>query len=165
MRNAAVTSIAPTGSISMIANTSSSIEPNFGLAYFKAVLGGEKLFYINEILEKVLKQRGYYKKEIINEILKSGDLNNVDVDDDIRDVFITTYDVAPEEHVKMQAVFQKHVDLAVSKTVNLPENSTIDDVKKIFLLAWKLKCKGITVYRKGSREDVFHIGVCKKCSL
>ena len=107
---------------------------------------------------KLIKQ-GLYSDDLIEEVSKTGSIRNLDLPEDMKKIFVTSMDIPPEFHVKMQSVFQRHVDNAVSKTVNLPSNASIEDVKKIYLLAWKLKCKGITVYRYGSkREQVLYIG-------
>jgi ribonucleoside-diphosphate reductase alpha chain len=151
MRNATVTSIAPTGTISMIANTSSGIEPVFALAYFKIVMDGTRLYYGNSIFEHVLKVRGLYSEELMKKVIDEGSVQNTDLPKDIKDVFVTAYDISPEQHVRMQAAFQKYTDLGVSKTVNMPPEATVEDVKNVYMLAWKTGCKGITIYREGSR--------------
>jgi ribonucleoside-diphosphate reductase alpha chain len=152
MRNATITTIAPTGTISIIANCSSGIEPLFALAFFREVLEGKKLAEINEIFKIELIKRNLWNEKIISEIMKTGSINQSKLPKDLKKVYQTALDIPPEQHVKMQSVFQKHVDNAVSKTVNLPEDAKVEDVKKVYLLAWKLKCKGITVYRYGSKE-------------
>jgi ribonucleoside-diphosphate reductase alpha chain len=154
MRNATTTTIAPTGTISIIANCSSGIEPVFALAYKRTnVLDGEEFFEVNPIFEKVLKERGLYSEELIAKVAESGSIQNLDLPADIRRVFKTALEIAPEWHVRMQAAFQKFTDNAVSKTINLPNSATRADVEKAFMLAYELKCKGITVYRDGSREE------------
>ena len=159
MRNATCTSIAPTGTISIIAGCSSGIEPLFALVFLRDVMDGKKLIEINETFKLELIKRNLYSDDLIESISKSGSIKNVNLPKDIKKIFITSLDIAPELHVKIQSAFQKHVDNAVSKTVNLPKNSSIEDVKKIYLLAWKLKCKGITIYRYGSKpEQVLYLG-------
>ncbi|MCL6472286.1 MAG: vitamin B12-dependent ribonucleotide reductase [Firmicutes bacterium] len=160
MRNATVTTIAPTGTISIIANTSSGIEPIFAVTYAREVMEGTTLLEVNPVFEKVARERGFYSQELMMEISKRGTIQGiVDIPSEIRRVFVTSFDIAPEWHVRMQAAFQKYVDNAVSKTVNLPQDATIDDVRKIYLLAYELECKGITVYRYGSKpEQVLYIG-------
>lgn len=160
MRNATVTSIAPTGTISIIAGTSSGIEPLFAVAFVRNVIG-TRLVEVNHLFEKMARERGFYSRELMLKIAKAGTLQNVDgVPDDVKRLFVTALDVAPEWHVRMQAAFQEYVDNAVSKTVNLPHDATLEDVRKVFMLAYKLKCKGITVYRYGSkREQVLYLGV------
>jgi len=151
-RNATVLSIAPTGTISMIADCSSGIEPLYAISYAKHVLDGEHLLEVNREFIRVAKKRGFYSEELMRSLSVMHSIQNVDsIPKDVRDVFLTAYDVAPERQVETQAVFQKHVDNAVSKTISLPEASTPDDVKAIYLEAFKLCCKGITVYREGSK--------------
>jgi len=158
MRNATVTSIAPTGSISIIAGCSSSIEPLFAIAYIRHVLDGEKLLEVNPEFEEVARKRGFYSKELMEEISRKGSLREVNVPEDVKELFVTALDIKPEWHVRMQAAFQKYTDNAVSKTVNLPANATRKDVEDVFMLAYKLKCKGITIYRYGSRaKQVLYI--------
>lgn len=155
MRNATITSIAPTGTISMIANTSSGIEPVFMLAYFKIVMDGTKLLYTDPVFEQVLKVRGIYSDEIMKKVMEHGSVAKIpEIPDDIKEVFRVSHDIPPESHIKMQAAFQKYVDLGVSKTINMPAEATVEDVKKAYFLAWKLGCKGTTVYRDKSREGV-----------
>ncbi|TET82651.1 vitamin B12-dependent ribonucleotide reductase [candidate division TA06 bacterium] len=160
IRNAASTTIAPTGTISMIADCSSGIEPFFALCYVKAVMEGSKLLYVNRTFENVMKEKGLYSEELFNGVAEKGSIKDMEkVPKDIREAFVTALDIAPEWHVRMQAAFQKHTDNAVSKTINFPNNATVDDVKDAYLLAYKLGCKGITVYRDGSRDvQVLNIG-------
>lgn len=160
IRNATITAVAPTGTIGIIANTSSGIEPIFAVSYAREVMEGTTLLEVDPVFEKVAKERGFYNQELMMEISKYGSIQGIEqIPDDVRRLFVTALDIAPEWHVRMQAVFQKHVDNAVSKTVNLPQDATLDDVKQIFLLAYELGCKGITVYRYGSkREQVLYIG-------
>ncbi|MEW6528867.1 MAG: adenosylcobalamin-dependent ribonucleoside-diphosphate reductase [Candidatus Micrarchaeota archaeon] len=154
MRNATVTSIAPTGTISMIANTSSGIEPQFSLAYMKIVMDGVRLYYSEDTFEHVLKVRGLYTPELMQKIIESGTISNFDeLPAEIKEIFRVAHDVSPEAHVRMQAAFQKYTDLAVSKTINLPVDATVEDVQNAYFLAWKTGCKGITVYRDGSRGE------------
>jgi ribonucleoside-diphosphate reductase alpha chain len=163
MRNATVTTIAPTGSISIIAGCSSGIEPLFAISFIRNVLSGTRLFETNPLFEMMAKDRGFYSAELLEEIAKIGSVQHIDgVPDDVKKLFVTALDIEPEWHVKMQAVFQKYTDNAVSKTVNLPTNATVEDVRKIYDLAWKLKCKGVTVFRYGSKpEQVLYIGEVK----
>jgi len=164
MRNATCTTIAPTGSISIIAGCSSGIEPLFAVSFVRNVLEGTRLLETNKIFEEVAKKRGFYSEELMNKIAKSGSIQKFnEIPKDVRSVFVTALDIKPEWHVKMQAAFQKYTDNAVSKTINFPPNATIDDVKKAYELAFKLKCKGITVYRYGSKaEQVLYIGELEK---
>jgi ribonucleoside-diphosphate reductase alpha chain len=154
MRNSTVTTIAPTGSISIIAQVSSGIEPVFALAFVRDVMGGARLVEINPVFEKVAQTKGFYSNEIISEIAKKGSIQEFSqISQPIRNRFVTALDIEPEWHVRMQAAFQRHIDNAVSKTVNLPQNASVETVKKIYLLAYQLKCKGITIYRYGSKKQ------------
>ncbi|MEM2577202.1 MAG: adenosylcobalamin-dependent ribonucleoside-diphosphate reductase, partial [Candidatus Bathyarchaeia archaeon] len=163
MRNATVTTIAPTGSISIIAGCSSGIEPLFAVSFIRKVLDGKRLFEINPLFELIAKQKGFYNAKLLEEIAKTGSVQNIDgIPDEVKKIFVTALDISPEWHVKMQAAFQKYTDNAVSKTVNLPYNATVNDIKNIFELAWKLKCKGVTVFRYGSKpEQVLYVGEVK----
>ncbi len=166
LRNATVTTIAPTGTISIIAGTTSGIEPLFAVAYVREVLEGVRLVEVNRVFEEIAKKRGFYSKELITKIAKVGSVQNVDgVPRDVKRLFVTALDIEPEWHVRMQAAFQKYTDNAVAKTVNLPHNATLEDVRKVFLLAYKLRCKGITVYRYGSKsKQVLYVGEHVKVS-
>jgi ribonucleoside-diphosphate reductase alpha chain len=164
MRNATVTSIAPTGSISIIAGCSSGIEPIFAISFMRKVLEGTRLFEVNPIFERMAKESGFYSARLLEKIARKGSLRGIGkIPDDIRRIFVTALDIEPEWHVKMQAAFQRHVDNAVSKTINLPSDAKVEDVEKVYMLAWKLGCKGITVYRYGSKpEQVLYIGETEK---
>ncbi|MEN4006297.1 MAG: ribonucleotide reductase N-terminal alpha domain-containing protein [Methanobacteriaceae archaeon] len=159
MRNATVTTIAPTGTISMIAGVTSGIEPLFAVSFVRDVMEGEKLLEVNKLFKDLAKNKGFYSKELMAKIAKKGSIQDInEIDDDIKEIFVTAHDIEPKWHIKMQATFQKHADNAVSKTVNLPPDASPDDVKEIILLAYKLKCKGITVYRYGSkRKQVLYL--------
>lgn len=159
MRNATCTSIAPTGTISMIADTSSGIEPVFALSFLKTVRAGQ-YYYLDPVFEHALKVRGLYTPEFIQKVMDEGSIQTMDeISPDMKEVFRVAYDVSPEAHVRIQAAFQKHVDLAVSKTINMPAETTVEDVENIYLMAWKAGCKGITIYRDSSRhEQVLHVG-------
>jgi ribonucleoside-diphosphate reductase alpha chain len=159
MRNATCTSIAPTGTISMIADSSSGIEPVFALSFLKTVRAGQ-YYYCDEIFEQVLKVRGLYSQELMQTVMDEGTILHMpEIPDDVKNVFRVSHDMAPEAHVKMQAAFQRHVDLAVSKTINMPADATVEDVEAVYMLAWKSGCKGITIYRDKSRhEQVLHVG-------
>jgi ribonucleoside-diphosphate reductase alpha chain len=162
MRNATCITIAPTGTISIIAGCSSGIEPVFALAFVRRVMEGKQLPEINETFKTELIRCNLYADELIHMISKTGNIKTMKLPPDLKKIFVTSLDIAPEFHVRMQAAFQRHVDNAVSKTVNLPKDSKIQDVKDIFLLAWKLKCKGITIYRYGSKpEQVLYLGTGK----
>ncbi|RLF07139.1 MAG: intein-containing adenosylcobalamin-dependent ribonucleoside-diphosphate reductase [Thermoprotei archaeon] len=161
LRNATVTSIAPTGTISIIAGTSSSIEPIFAPVYVRKALGGINLIEVNPIFERVIREKGIYSGDLLIKVAKTGSLREVPgVPDDVKRLMATALDIDPEWHVKMQATFQKHVDNAVAKTVNLRYEAGLETVRKVFMLAYKLKCKGITVYRYGSKpEQVLYVGL------
>jgi ribonucleoside-diphosphate reductase alpha chain len=154
MRNATVNTIAPTGTISIIAGCSSGIEPLFAVSFVRTVLSGTKLFETNPVFESTAKERGFYSTELLNEISKRGSLAGIErIPKDVRDLFKTAFDVPPEQHLKIQAAFQKYTDNSVSKTINLPSTSSPEDIREIYIKAHKFKCKGITVYRYGSKED------------
>lgn len=154
IRNATVNTIAPTGSISIISGCSSGIEPLFAISFIRNILSGTKLLEVNPYFEEVAKERGFYQKDLMAEIARAGSLQKVKgIPDDIKRIFITAFDVTPEQHLMIQASFQKFTDNSVSKTINLPSDSTVEEVRKIYLLAYKLKCKGITIYRYGSKKD------------
>ncbi len=154
MRNATVTTIAPTGSISLIAGCSSGIEPIFSVCYFKNVLDGEKLVEVNPVFKKFAIKEGFYSEKLIEKIAERGTLRDIEeVPEKFKRVFVSALEISPEWHVRMQAAFQKYTDNAVSKTVNFSRDATKEDIKKVYLLAYKLGCKGVTVYRDGSREN------------
>ena len=154
MRNACRLTVAPTGTISMIAGCSSGIEPLFALSYHKHnILGGESLIYVDQQFEKVAKESGFYSEGLMEYLADGGSLQNRDdVPDWAKELFATSSEITPEMHVRMQAVFQESVDSAISKTINFPNSATEDDVESAYMLSWELGCKGITVYRAGSRE-------------
>jgi ribonucleoside-diphosphate reductase alpha chain len=154
MRNSATTTVAPTGTVSIIANCSGGIEPMFSLAFFRNVLDGQRLVEINPVFEEVAKNSGIYSHELVEKIAEEGTLAKIaEIPEDLRRVFVCSHDIAPEWHIRMQAAFQKHCDSSISKTINLPHDATPEDVEKIYLRAWELKCKGVTVYRDGCREN------------
>ena len=160
IRNSTVTTVAPTGTISIIAGCSGGIEPIFAVAFVRNVMEGTRLLEIQPTFEQVAEERGFYSRDLMLEIAKTGSIQKMEeVPKDVRRIFVTSLDIDPEWHVRMQAGFQKYVDNAVSKTVNLPPDATVEDVRGVYLLAYKLKCKGITVYRYGSkREQVLYVG-------
>jgi ribonucleoside-diphosphate reductase alpha chain len=162
-RNATVTTVAPTGTISIIAGCSSGIEPLFAVSFMRNVLSGARLFETNYLFEQMAKKRGFYSAKLFEEIARTGSVQKIEgVPDDVKRLFPTALDIAPVWHIKMQAAFQKSTDNAVSKTVNLPNTSKPEDVREIYDLAWKLKCKGVTVFRYGSKpEQVLYIGEIK----
>jgi ribonucleoside-diphosphate reductase alpha chain len=153
LRNAQLTSVAPTGTVSLIAGTTAGIEPMFAIAYVRNVLG-RHLVETNAHFERLARDRGFYAEELMEEIAHSGGVRtNPRVPDDVRRAFPTALEIAPEWHLSMQAAVQRHVDAAVSKTINLPPTASVDDVRAIFLAAWRAKVKGITVYRYGTKPD------------
>ena len=154
VRNATVTTIAPTGTLSIIAGCSSGIEPLFAVSYVRTVMEGTKLIEVNPQFEMVAKERGFWNRELMEKIAEKGSIKEFkEIPDDVKAVFVTAHDIKPEEHIAMQAAFQKHVDNAVSKTVNFPHDATTKDVEEVYRLAYKTGCKGVTVYRDGSREE------------
>ena len=153
LRNATVTTIAPTGTLSIISGCSSGIEPMFAVSYVRTVMEGTKLIEVNPHFEKVAKEWGFWSRDLMERIAEKGSIKEFqEVPQEIKDVFVTAHDITPTEHITMQAAFQKFVDNAVSKTVNFPHEATPNDVEDVYLLAYKLGCKGVTVYRDGSRE-------------
>ena len=162
VRNATVTTIAPTGSISIIAGCSSGIEPVFALAFTRRNLldEGEEMREVVPVFERVARERGFGTDGFLSLLALKGSLDGMEgVPEDVRRVFVTSHDISPEWHVRMQAAFQKFTDNAVSKTVNLPRSATREDVARVFLLAGELGCKGVTVYRDGSRDrQVLNLG-------
>jgi ribonucleoside-diphosphate reductase alpha chain len=154
MRNATVNTIAPTGTISIIAGCSSGIEPLFAISFVRNVLSGTRLFEVNSLFEEEMKERGIFGKEILAEAAQVGSLQELKtIPKDMKRKFVTAFDVTPEQHLRIQAAFQRHTDNSVSKTINLPRDATVEEIRKIYLLAHKLRCKGITVYRYGSKEE------------
>ncbi|MBI2832697.1 MAG: adenosylcobalamin-dependent ribonucleoside-diphosphate reductase [Chloroflexi bacterium] len=154
MRNATVLSIAPTGTISIIAGCSSGIEPLFALAYVRNVMEGTRLMEVNPVFEQIARERGFFSQDLMEQVARRGTLRGFEgVPEDIRKVFVTDWDITPEWHLRMQSVFQEHVDNSVSKTINLPAEATPEDIHHIYVMAHKLKCKGITIYRYGSKKQ------------
>ena len=161
LRNATVTTIAPTGTISMLAGVSSGIEPLFALAFTRTVLDGRQLHEINPLLLVALEQRHLLSPDLIAEISATGSVTALPgVPADLKALFMTAHELAPEVHVRMQAAFQRHTDNAVSKTVNLPETATPADIEQVIHLAHYLRCKGITVFRYGCKgSQVLSLGI------
>ncbi|SRX93024.1 putative ribonucleoside-diphosphate reductase (large subunit) NrdZ (ribonucleotide reductase) [Mycobacterium tuberculosis H37Rv] [Mycobacterium shimoidei] len=152
-RNAQLTSVAPTGTISLIAGTTAGIEPMFAIAFTRAIVG-RRLLEVNPCFDRLARDRGFYRDELIDEIAQRGGVRSYSrLPAEVRAAFPIAAEIAPEWHLRMQAAVQRHVDAAVSKTVNLPATATVDDVRAIYLAAWKAKVKGITVYRYGSRDE------------
>jgi ribonucleoside-diphosphate reductase alpha chain len=155
MRNATVTTVAPTGTISIIAGCSQGIEPLFAIAYVREVAEtlGRSLVEVNPLFEKIALREGFYSDDLVREVSKRTSVQDLkEIPEDMRRLFVTAHDISAEWHVRMQAAFQRHTDNAVSKTINFPNWATPNDVEKAYILAYKLGCKGITVYRHGSRE-------------
>ena len=153
-RNATTTTIAPTGTLSIIANCSSGIEPLFAISFVRNVMDNDKLVEVNPYFENVAKKEGFYSKELMETITRTGSIQEIEeIPQHVRNVFVTAHDVSPEWHINMQAAFQKYTDNAVSKTVNLPRDATETDVAIIYNLAHELGCKGVTIYRDGSKEN------------
>jgi ribonucleoside-diphosphate reductase alpha chain len=154
MRNISCISIAPTGTISILAGASSGCEPLFAISYQRTVFGDSELVYLNSNFENVAKERGFYSLELISKISRSGSLKNFkEIPKDVREIFTTAQEISPDWHIKMQSTLQKYVDNSISKTINFPQTASIKDIENAYLLAWKSKCKGITIYRDGSYED------------
>ncbi len=162
LRNATITTIAPTGTISIIASASSGIEPLFAVCYTRKNIldAGDELIEVNPLFKEVATREGFYSENLMRKIAKHGTVRGLaEVPEKWQEVFVTSHEISPETHVKMQAAFQDHTDNAVSKTVNFPNSATVEDVRDVYLLAYELNCKGITIYRDGSREiQVLNIG-------
>lgn len=165
LRNSYLTTVAPTGTISMISDTSGGCEPEFSLIWYKNVMDGEHLPYALDYFSEVAKREGFYSKDLLDQIMNNkGSVKGVNqVPKYWQDVFVTSHNISPSWHVRMQAAFQEFSDSAVSKTINLPTEAKVDEIKEAYLLAYRLGCKGITVYRDGCRPDqVMNVGLSKK---
>ncbi len=164
IRNGTVTTIAPTGTLSILAGVSSGVEPVFAYAYIRNVMDNTHLVETNAILREKLEEAGIYSEALMRKVVEAGTLAHIDeIPDSIKRVFVCAHDVSPIWHVKMQAAFQRHTDNAVSKTVNFPNSATREEVAQVYQLAFTLGCKGTTIYRDGSRnEQVLNIGTVKE---
>lgn len=153
LRNATVNTVAPTGTISIIAGCSSGIEPIFAISFKRNVLSGTNLFETHPMFEELAERRGVLSDEILAKIARSGSLQKIkEIPKDMKKIFVTAFDVSPDQHLKIQAAFQEYTDNSISKTINLPHEAIVDDISKIYNMAYRLKCKGITIYRYGSKE-------------
>ncbi|MFN3411723.1 MAG: vitamin B12-dependent ribonucleotide reductase [Exilispira sp.] len=163
IRNSTVTTIAPTGTISLIAEASSGIEPVFALAYSRKAMDSNILKYFHPYFQKILSKLPEINNKIIDKIIENGSLKNIEsIPENIKSIFVTAHDIDPIWHIKIQSAFQKYTDNAVSKTINFPSTATIEDVANSYKLAHKLGCKGITIYRDKSREGILHAGISEK---
>ncbi len=173
-RNSTLTTIAPTGTISIISGCSSGVEPLFAISYVRRNIldQGDELIEVNPLFEQAARRGGFYNEELMRHIAARGGIQHVEqIPESVKKVFVTSHDITPEDHVRMQASFQKHTDNAVSKTVNFPAQATTEEVEEVYVLAHKLDCKGVTIYRDQSRkEQVLNIagekkreGACEKC--
>jgi ribonucleoside-diphosphate reductase alpha chain len=152
-RNATVTTVAPTGTISLIANCSSGIEPIYSIAYRRLSFGTEQMLFVHPLFAQYARKEGFYSESLMERLSESGSLHDIpEAPLQAKRLFVTTHDIAPAWHVRMQAAFQKHIDAAVSKTINFPNSATVDDVAESYEMAYTLGCKGITIYRDGSRD-------------
>jgi ribonucleoside-diphosphate reductase alpha chain len=164
MRNATTTTIAPTGTISIIAGCSSGIEPLFAVSYVRRVLEGTELIEVHPYFEELARRRGFYSPELMRQIAQTGSIRDLkEIPQNIRRLFVTAHEVTPQWHIRLQAAFQKYTDNAVSKTVNFPHQATPEDVRQVYLTAFEMGLKGVTIYRDGSRDQqVLSFGAAKQ---
>lgn len=164
MRNATVTTIAPTGTLSIIGGCSSGVEPVFAYAFIRNIMDGTEMIEVNPILTEKLKELGLYNETLLRKIVKEGTIAHcTEIPEEVRRVFVCAHDIKPVDHIRMQAAFQRYTDNAVSKTVNFPKEATRNEVRDVYMLAYKEGCKGVTIYRDGSRqEQVLNIGKVNK---
>jgi len=154
LRNPTLTTIPPTGSISIIADVSTGIEPNLSICYIRKILENKEFFYINKYFEEAIKEHDYFSEAFLQRIKNKGSIQDVEeLSNEDKKVFVVAYDISPEWHIKIQAAFQKYTDNAVSKTVNFRNDATIQNVEKAYMLAYELGCKGVTIYREGSKSE------------
>ncbi len=154
MRNAAVTTIAPTGTISIIAGVSSGIEPYYAVAFERNVMDGTRLIETNPLFEQIAREGGFHSDDLLKKVASRRSLADItEIPDKVKAVFLTATDISPDEHIRMQAAFQQHCDASVSKTINFPASATREDVRKAFELAYRSNCKGVTIYRDNSRPN------------
>lgn len=167
MRNASLLTIAPTGTLSIIAGTSSGIEPLFAISFYREILEGTRLLEVNHLFQSTAEAEGIASRELMEGIALKGSIRQFpSVPEHLKRIFLTALDIPPEWHVRMQASFQKYTDNAVSKTINLPQDATVEDVAKAYLMAYEGKCKGITIFRYGSKKhQVLYIGLSKDMPL
>lgn len=153
-RNATITTVAPTGTISLIADCSSGIEPIYSVAYFRRSFDSERMLFVHPLFEEYARKHGFYSETLLNRVATEGSLEQIaEIPESARKLFVTTHEISPEWHVQMQAAFQTHIDAAVSKTINFAHTASVEDVRQAYLLAFQLGCKGLTIYRDGSREQ------------
>ena len=154
MRNASCTTIAPTGTLSIIAGCSSGVEPHFALCFTRNIMDGTRMIEVNPYFERAARDGGFYSEDLMKKLAEGAHLEDMtEIPDEMKKLFVTAHNITPEGHVKMQAVFQKYTDNAVSKTVNFPAYATVPDVEKVYLMAFDDGLKGITIYRDGCKAD------------
>jgi ribonucleoside-diphosphate reductase alpha chain len=163
LRNATVTTIAPTGTLSILADCSSGIEPLFALSYTRRALENMELFEIDPIFLRMTQEKGFWRPEFEDTLRQTGFLSS-EIPPELRELFVTAFEISPARHIEMQAAFQRHTDNAVSKTINFPPDATQNDVRETFLMAYRMGCKGVTIYRSGTRAgQVLTCGLSQLC--